>query len=173
MRYLYCPKCGTKLIGKAAGDDGDVPFCTSCNRYWFDRFSCCVIVLVANEYDELAMIRQYRLSERYWTYVAGFITPGETAEEAARREVKEELGLELDRLEYGGTYWFADHEQLMHGFIGFTRKKILYCLLRSTKQSGFLHPKLSAKCFLHASGTHCSLFSINMRKSVPKKADSS
>ena len=123
MRYLYCPKCGTKLIGKAAGDDGDVPFCTSCNRYWFDRFSCCVIVLVANEYNELAMIRQYRLSERYWTYVAGFIIPGETAEEAARREVKEELGLELNRLEYGGTYWFADHEQLMHRFIGFTRKK--------------------------------------------------
>lgn len=26
MRYLYCPKCGTKLIGKAAGDDGDVLF---------------------------------------------------------------------------------------------------------------------------------------------------
>ena len=103
MRYLYCPKCSTKLVGKAAGDDGDVPFCTSCNRYWFDRFSCCVIVLVANEYNELAMIRQYRLSERYWTYVAGFITPGETAEEAARRGVKEELGLERDRFEYGGT----------------------------------------------------------------------
>ena len=42
---------------------------------------------------------------------------------AFKLEVKEELGLELDRFEYGGTYWFADHEQLMHGFIGFTRKK--------------------------------------------------
>lgn len=122
MRHIYCPQCGTKLIDKPAGDDGKVPFCENCNKYWFDSFSSCVIILLANEYHEIAMLRQNYLSEKYWTYIAGFMKPGETAEETSIREVEEELGLKVDRLEYGGTYWFAEREQLMHGFIGFTKK---------------------------------------------------
>lgn len=122
MHYIYCPKCGRKLIDKQAGDDGKVPFCENCDEYWFDSFSSCVIILLANEYNEIAMLRQGYLSEKYWTYVSGFMVPGETAEETAFREIQEELGLKADRLEYAGTYWFAKREQLMHGFIGFTRK---------------------------------------------------
>lgn len=122
MRYTYCPQCGKLLIGKSAGDDGEVPYCDNCHKFWFDSFSSCVIILVVNEYHEIAMLRQNYLSDQYWTYVAGYIKPGETTEETAVREVREELGLTLDRLEYGGTYWFAEREQLMHGFIGFTKK---------------------------------------------------
>lgn len=122
MKYIYCPTCGSRLIGKTAGDDGEVPFCDSCGKYWFDSFYSVAIVLVANEYNEIAMLRQGYLSDKYWNYVAGFIKPGETAESTAVREVKEELGLTVDRLEYGGTYWFADREQLMYGFIGFVKK---------------------------------------------------
>ncbi len=35
MRYNYCPVCGQKLHKKEAGDDGNVPFCLDCNKYWF------------------------------------------------------------------------------------------------------------------------------------------
>ena len=49
----------------------------------------------------------------------------ETAEECAVREVQEEIGLDLESLEYVGTYWFEKREQLMHGFIGFAPKKEL------------------------------------------------
>lgn len=122
MRYLYCPRCGRKLTPRPAGDDGLVPYCDDCGQYWFDSFASCVIVLVANEFREIAMLRQSYLSDEYWSYVAGFITPGETAEQTAFREVREELGLELERLEYGGTFWFSLREQLMHGFIGFVKK---------------------------------------------------
>lgn len=119
MRYQYCPNCGRKLTARQAGDDGPVPFCASCEKYWFDSFSSCVIVLVVNERQEIAMLRQNYLSDRYWTYVSGFMKPGETAEESAIREVQEELGVTIDSLEYGGTYWFGERDQLMHGFIGF------------------------------------------------------
>ncbi|MBE7055442.1 MAG: NUDIX domain-containing protein [Ruminococcaceae bacterium] len=122
MHYIYCPVCGTKLGEKVAGDDGNVPYCENCEKYWFDSFESCVIILIANEYNELAMLRQNYMSPKYWTYVSGFMKPGETAEETAQREVYEELGLKVDRLFYGGTYWFSEHEQLMHGFIGFTKK---------------------------------------------------
>ena len=123
MKYIYCPKCGKKLGLKEAGDDGLVPYCTECNQYWFDSFASCVIILVANEYGEMALLTQNYISSVFWTFVAGFIKPGENAEECALREVKEELGLDIERLEYSGTYWFALREQLMHGYIGFVKKK--------------------------------------------------
>lgn len=123
MRYAYCPICGAKLTLKAAGDDGPVPYCTGCGRHWFDTFSCVAIVMVVNEYHEIAMLQQHHLSDRYWSYVSGFMKPGETAEETALRETEEELGLRIEKLEYAGTYWFDKREQLMHGFIGHAEKR--------------------------------------------------
>ena len=125
MRYKYCPECGTKLTEIQAGDDGMVPYCVPCVKRWFDSFHSCVIVLVYNENDEIALSRQGYLSRQYATLTSGFITPGETAEECALREVKEELGLELESLEYTGTYWFGMRDQLMHGFNGFAHKQEL------------------------------------------------
>ena len=122
MRYHYCPECGTKLVGRTAGDEGDVPYCDPCGKYWFDTFADVTIVMVTNEHHEIAMLQQQYLSDRYWNYIAGFIKPGENAEETARREVREEVGLELERLEYAGTHWFGEREQLMHAFIGFAKK---------------------------------------------------
>ena len=58
MRYLYCPQCGNKLTLRQAGDEGAVPFCERCKKLWFDSFSSCSIVLVANEYNEIALLRQ-------------------------------------------------------------------------------------------------------------------
>lgn len=37
--------------------------------------------------------------------------------------MQEELGLDLQTLEYAGTYWFGLREQLMHGFIGHVEKR--------------------------------------------------
>ena len=122
MRYIYCPLCGSKLIPKLAGDDGDVPYCDSCKKYWFDSFSSCVIVLVYNEFDEIVLCRQGYLSDKYTSVTSGYITPGETAEETAYREVKEELGIDLESLENAGTVWFAERDMLMHGFVGFAHK---------------------------------------------------
>lgn len=125
MHYNYCPVCGRKLIDKKAGDDRNVPYCESCRRYWFDSFSTCIIVLVVNEFQEVVLLRQGYLSDRYASLVAGYMTPGESAEEAARREVREEIGVNLDRLDLEGTYWFDKNGLLMIGFIGRARKSEL------------------------------------------------
>ncbi|MCM1332600.1 MAG: NUDIX domain-containing protein [Bacteroides sp.] len=122
MHYKYCPECGAELMDRQAGDDGNVPYCESCGKYWFDSFASCVIVMVVNELDEIALLRQEYISSRHYTFVAGYITPGESAEETAVREVKEELGLEIEKLEYAGTHWFAKREQLMHAYIGYVKK---------------------------------------------------
>jgi NAD+ diphosphatase len=125
MRYLYCPLCGSKLTERAAGDNGDVPYCDRCERFWFDGFSSCVIVLVHNEFGEIAMCRQSHLSLEYATVTSGYISPGENAEECAYREVKEELGLDLEDLEYVGSVWFGRKDMLMHAYLGFARKQEL------------------------------------------------
>lgn len=120
MHYKFCPECGTKLIDKAAGDEGFVPFCTVCGRFRFDSFSNCAIVMVVNNRDEIALLSQKYLSDKYMNFVSGYISPGETAEETALREVWEELGIKLERLEYAGTHWFGKNDVLMHGFIGYS-----------------------------------------------------
>ncbi len=125
MRYKFCPECGNKLTEIEAGDDGMVPYCAACDKRWFDSFQSCVIVLTYNEYDEIVLSNQWYLSNNYTSFTSGFMKPGETAEECAVREVKEELGLDLESIEYAGTYWLEGPEQLMHGFIGFAKKKEL------------------------------------------------
>ena len=126
MHFQFCPICGSKLILKEAGDDGMVPYCEPCAKMWFDMFSSCIIALVANEYHEIALLRQPSLSDR-GVFVSGYITPGESAEEAAVREIKEELGLDVEKLESTGTFWFKKRGQLMHGFIANVRKQELIC----------------------------------------------
>lgn len=123
MHYKYCPECGNQLIDKQAGDDGNVPYCEQCQQFWFDSFGSCVIVLVANEYNEIALLQQNYMSTEHMTFVSGYITPGENAEETVMREVEEEIGIKLECLEYAGTHWFAKKDLLMHGFIGYAKKK--------------------------------------------------
>lgn len=122
MRFKFCPDCGEKLVLKPIGDEGDVPFCEKCSRPWFDMFSSAVIVLIVNEYGEAVLLKQNYMSDKYMVLVSGFIKPGESAEETARREVMEEVGLKLDDLKLISTYWFAQKDMMMIGFIAHAKK---------------------------------------------------
>lgn len=122
MRFRFCPDCGELLIEKPVGDEGDVPFCESCARPWFDMFPSAVIVLVVNEYGEAALLRQEYISDKYYNLVSGYIKPGETAEETARREVAEEICIQMTELKLIGTYWYAKKEMMMIGFVGRANK---------------------------------------------------
>lgn len=122
MRFKFCPECGEKLILKPIGDEGDTPFCEKCDRPWFDMFSSAVIVLVVNEFGEAALLRQDYMSTEHRVLVSGYIKPGESAEETARREVAEEIGIKLDTLRFVGTYWFAKKGMMMIGFIARAEK---------------------------------------------------
>ena len=116
MRYLYCPQCGEKLSARVLGDEGSVPFCRRCGRPWFDGFATCVLVLAARE-GQAALLRQ---GGRYWGLVSGYVKPGERAEDAAVREVQEELGLTVHAPLLVGTYPFPERDLLMVGLIAST-----------------------------------------------------
>ena len=122
MRFTYCPDCGTKLVEKEIGDEGMVPFCETCSKPWFDMFSTCVIALVINEYGEAALLRQNYLSNQYHNLVSGYMKPGESAEQTAIREIKEEIGVDVERLEPAETYWYVRKGMLMIGFFAYGKK---------------------------------------------------
>ncbi len=116
MRFTYCPHCGEKLIKKEIGDEGLVPYCENCRVPLWDMARTCVICAVVNEQNEIALIRQSYVSEVKYVCVAGVMTLGESAEETARREVREELGLEAEQLTYIRSYPYIEKELLMLGF---------------------------------------------------------
>ena len=117
MRFVYCPHCGTKLTEKEIGDEGLVPYCEKCNQPLFDMFSTCIIALVVNEEEEAALLRQEYISDHYCNLVSGYMKPGECAEETAQREIEEEIGIRIEKLDFAGTYWFGKKDMLMIGFI--------------------------------------------------------
>ena len=114
MRHTFCPDCGKKLSARPLGDEGLVPWCENCQLPWFDTFSTCIIVAVMNAHEEVLLQRETRRPDRE-VLVAGYIKPGESAEDAARREIKEETGLTATALRYMGS-WPHEGERLMLGF---------------------------------------------------------
>ncbi|MGN1154075.1 MAG: NAD(+) diphosphatase [Candidatus Gastranaerophilaceae bacterium] len=118
----YCPDCGNKLVLKGAGDDGYIPYCNQCDKYYFDKFSVCVIALVVNEYDEIALLKQLYLSDKYFTFPAGYMQSGESSEDAIKREIKEEIGLNVQSLTYIQSIWFSLKSILMLGYIAKVKK---------------------------------------------------
>ena len=116
MRFTYCPHCGRELIKKEIGDEGLVPFCETCEKPLWDMFETCIITAVTNEEKEVALIKQTYMTTPTYVCVAGHMKIGESAEETVIREVKEELGLDVEELKFVKSYPYEKKEMLMLGF---------------------------------------------------------
>ena len=116
MRFTYCPHCGDKLIKKEIGDEGLIPYCENCEIPLWDMFTTCIITAVVNEENEVALIKQSYMTTETYVCVAGHMKIGESAEETVIREVKEEIGLDVEELEFIKTYPYEKKEMLMLGF---------------------------------------------------------
>ncbi len=116
MRFKYCPDCGNKLTERELGDEGLVPWCEKCDKPWFDVFPCAIIALVHDGKGNVLLLRQNYISEKYCNLVSGYITPGESAEETAIREIFEETGQKVEELKLVCTNWFERKQMMMIGF---------------------------------------------------------
>lgn len=122
MHFSFCPYCGSKLENREIGDEGLIPYCADCKIPLWDMFTTCIIAAVVNEEREVALLRQNYVSTTKYVCVAGVMKLGESAEETAVREVKEELGLDVQALDYIKTYPYEKKEMLMIGYRAIVRK---------------------------------------------------
>lgn len=123
MHFTYCPYCGTELVGKEIGDEGIIPYCEKCSIPLWDMFTTSVIAAVVNEYREVALLRQSYISTTKHVCVAGIMKIGETAEDAVIREVKEEIGQDVETLEFISSYSYEKKEMLMLGYKATVKKQ--------------------------------------------------
>jgi len=110
--YVYCSKCpGAKLENK---DSGYKKLCNSCKTEYFPRVDPVVIMLPTYN-DKCLLGRQKIFPPRMYSALAGFLEPGETIEEAVKREVQEESGLKVLDVKYKFTQPWPFPFQLMIG----------------------------------------------------------
>lgn len=86
-------------------------------------FTTSIIAAVVNEYDEVALLRQNYVSTTKYVCVAGIMKIGESAEETVIREVKEEIGQEVESLEFISSYPYDKKEMLMLGYKATVKKR--------------------------------------------------
>ncbi len=111
----YCVECGTKLENRFLEGEGDIPYCPKCQAFRFPIFNSAVSMIVQNpERNRILLIKQYG-RDRY-ILVAGYINRGEGAEDAVKREVKEEIGLDVSSLSFNRSKFFEKSNTLMNNF---------------------------------------------------------
>ena len=94
--HRFCGKCGTPTALKS---DELAMACPACGLLAYPRISPAVMVLVRDG-DKLLLGRSPRFKPGVFSALAGFVEPGETLEECAAREVREEVGVEITNLRY-------------------------------------------------------------------------
>jgi NAD+ diphosphatase len=95
-RHCFCGKCGAATQAVHAGWRRD---CPACGTEHFPRTDP-VVIMLAIDRDRCLLGRQARFAKGQWSCLAGFMEPGETIEEAVRRETLEEAGIQCGRVAY-------------------------------------------------------------------------
>jgi NAD+ diphosphatase len=95
-RHRFCPNCGAATRAVEGGWRRD---CATCRALHFPRTDPGVIML-AIAGGQCLLGRSHRFQSGMWSCLAGFVEPGETIEEAVRRETREEAGITCGEVAY-------------------------------------------------------------------------
>ena len=109
----YCGRCGTPT---KVNPKERTKYCPNCNLLNFPRISPAIIVGVLKE-NQLLLANGTRFPSSLYSILAGFVEPGETLEECIKREVKEEVGIDVKNIRYFGSQAWPFPDSLMIGFI--------------------------------------------------------
>jgi NAD+ diphosphatase len=97
-RHRFCPGCGGATRPVEAGWSRRCE-ASGCGALHFPRTDPVVIMLVTDG-ERCLLGRQPRWPRPFFSALAGFVEPGETLEEAVRREVREEASVEVGEVRY-------------------------------------------------------------------------
>lgn len=107
----YCGRCGNKNI---INHNERMLYCPSCHNTIYPRINPCVIVGIINK-DKI-LLTKANVNRKHYALVSGFCEAGETLEETVKREVKEEVGLNIKNLRYYKSQPWPLSDSLLMGF---------------------------------------------------------
>ncbi|MGC2640115.1 MAG: NAD(+) diphosphatase, partial [Pseudolabrys sp.] len=110
-RHRFCPNCGaaTRLVSGGWRRD-----CPQCKAEHFPRTDPVVIMLAA-DHERCLLGRSPRFVPTMWSCLAGYVEPGESIEDAVRRETREEAGITCGRVGYFASQPWPFPTSLMIG----------------------------------------------------------
>lgn len=110
----FCSSCGKPLVRSVSGAGSK---CLACSSVFYPSTSPVGIVSIGDpSTDKLLLIRQPRYPKGMYSCIAGFLDVGETLEDCVRREVAEEVGLEVESVQYKcSQHWPFPAGSLMIG----------------------------------------------------------
>src|SRR6266478_4161474 len=112
-RHRFCAQCGSPSI---VASGGWVRHCPNCKAHHFPRVDP-VVIMLAVKGERCLLGRGRRRAGTRFSCLAGFMEPGETLEEAVRREILEESNIQIGRVRYLASQPWPFPSSLMMGFL--------------------------------------------------------
>ena len=120
--FIFCPRCATRLIeGRSAAHQR--PSCPACGFIHFADPKVAVIALITCEQQVLLTLRGVDPEKGKWSLPGGYMDAGEMPEDAMRREMREEMQLDLAELYF-------------HAFLAMSGGRGIVIAFRSSPVSG-------------------------------------
>lgn len=110
--HRFCGSCGRPTV-QVAGERA--MYCEHDNLRFYPRISPSMIVLITRG-DEVLLARSPRFVTGVYSTLAGFVEPGESAEDCVRREVMEEVQVKVKNIRYVGSQCWPFPHSMMLGF---------------------------------------------------------
>jgi NAD+ diphosphatase len=112
--HTHCPRCGAETTVSHGGAQRD---CPNDGSHHFPRTDPAVIMLVHDAAEQRCLLgRQASWPPGRYSCLAGFVEPGESAEQAVVREVREESGVRCHTVRYGSSQPWPFPASLMLGY---------------------------------------------------------
>lgn len=110
----FCGKCGGAMRHHADPNE-NAYVCEKCGYLAYPKICPAIIVLVTKG-DKILLQRNSHYGLKNWTLVAGFVDPGESFEDAVKREIAEEASIKVKNIRYFGSQSWPFPSTIMVGF---------------------------------------------------------
>lgn len=111
--HRFCGKCGTATVHKA---DERAMACPNCNTLFFPKISPAIIVAIVSG-DKILLAHNTNFPNKWFSLIAGYADVGESLEATVRREVKEEVGIDVHHIRYYASQPWSLSGSMMIGYV--------------------------------------------------------
>ena len=111
--HRFCGVCGTETV---PGDREHSRVCPACGELFYPRLSPAVIVRITRGKDNIMLAHNRNFPKGIYSHIAGFVEAGESLEQTIRREIREEVGLEVENIRYFSSQPWPMPHSLMVAF---------------------------------------------------------